>query len=93
MKSQIGAPPPPRAFDKEGFLREGLRKSLSRYAAPDTEVEADAVMVKHPSGERYRIGSDDGSILRLRDGKPVRLEIDWNATPFRISSRWWMRAI
>ena len=32
-----------------------------------------AVLVRHPAGERYRIGIDDGRIVRLRDGKPEQM--------------------
>lgn len=84
VKSEISPPPPAPAFDKEAFLREALKKRLVPFAIPDAEVGEDAILVKHPSGERYRIGIDDGRIVRVRDGKPVRLEIDWNAMPFRM---------
>ena len=82
VESQISPPPPPPAFDKEAFLKDGLKRMLKNVLGPEANVYDDAVEIGNPSGERYRIAMNDGRIVRLSDGKVVRLEIDWNSMPF-----------
>ncbi len=60
-----------------------MLKRLNSMAGPGVEVGEETVEVTDPAGVRYTIDVLDGRILRHKDNKAVRLEIDFSRPPFR----------
>lgn len=82
IESEIHAPAAP-VFDLKAHRRETLKGMLSQFVNGESALDEDVVRVNGATGEQYQIGLIDGRILRMSDGKPVRLEIDWNESPFQ----------
>jgi hypothetical protein len=81
-KSEIVAPPPPPPFNPAAFMEKSLNRAITGLMGTMAGLSGDVMSVKAPDGERYEIGTRDGRITRLSDGKRVRLEIDWSVPGF-----------
>lgn len=82
-KPEIAPPPPPPPLDKEAMMAKRMQKAMSSVLGEAPQLVGDSLVVSNEgTGERYEIGLRDGRIVRLSDGKTVRLEIDWTRPPF-----------
>ena len=64
-------------------MAKAMQKAMMSVLGGAAQLSGDSMVVSNAaSGERYEIGVRDGRIVRLSDGKTVRLEIDWSVPPF-----------
>jgi hypothetical protein len=81
---EIAPPPPAPPVDTEAVIAKVMQKSMHRQLGEAVQFAGDSMVVSNKvTGERYEIGLRDGRMVRLSDGKTVRLEIDWTQSPFR----------
>lgn len=80
--AEIAAPPPPPPIDREALMSKMMQKAMAGVLGDGAKLDGDTLVVSDPLGDRYEIGLRDGRIVRLSDGKTVRLEIDWSVPPF-----------
>ena len=83
-KPEIAHPPPAPPLDKDAMTAKAMRKAVGSLMGGAAQPAGDSMVVSNQkTGERYEIGLRDGRIIRQSDGKPVRLEIDWDYPAFR----------
>ncbi len=81
---QIAHPPPAAPPDLEAMKSKAMQKAIASIMGGAAQLAGDSMVVANPkTGESYEVGLRDGRIVRRSDGKPVRLEIDWNYPAFR----------
>ena len=82
-KPEIAVLPPPPPIDRDALKAKSMQKAMNSVMGGVAQITGDTVTVSNKdSGERYEIGLRDGRIVRVSDGKIVRLEIDWSRPPF-----------
>jgi hypothetical protein len=81
---EIEPPPPGPPVDLEAMTAKWMDKAFIGFGGAAVTLGGEGTIdVTHAgTGEQYRISREDGRMVRLSDGKPVRLEIDWSVLPF-----------
>jgi hypothetical protein len=81
---EIEPPPPGPPVDLEAIQAKWMDKAFAIVGGPGVTLDGeDTISVTHAeTGDQYQISRKDGRMVRLSDGRPVRLEIDWSVPPF-----------